>query len=303
MFHILQVRGVCAEVVLKRLLVADVNEYAVENAELRRFAARDKQSALQHILYQAHGFETHRLAAGIGTRDNQYALVTIEGQAEGHHLLALRFMVEIEQRVACLEPSYHRTLVKHRHYSVDRKCKARFGTDKVDACKEPVGIDNLLQLRTYVVGKGRKYFLYLVSLGELQFAQVVVKFHHLRGLEKCRLSCSRLVLDNTFNLTPVGVEHRYHETPVTNGHLGILRRPAFALGTAQRAAYLRVHFIAFARHLPPDVLQRRRCIVEYLSFVVNYFSKPAQYIGIKLDALCKGKKRWILDTAVGQQET
>ena len=142
-----------------------------------------------------------------------------------------------------------------------------------------------------------------MSLGELQFAQVVVKFHHLRGLEECRLSCSRLVLDNTFNLTPVGVEHRYHETPVTNSHLGILRRPTFALGTAQRAAYLRVHFIAFARHLSPDVLQRRRCIVEYLSFVVYYFSKPAQNIGIKLDALCKGKKRWILDTAVGQQET
>ena len=54
LFHILQMRRVGTQVVLYRLLVANVYHHPVEDAELGGLATWRQQSALQHILYQTH---------------------------------------------------------------------------------------------------------------------------------------------------------------------------------------------------------------------------------------------------------
>ena len=52
-FHIDQVRAVCAEVVLDGLFVAYVDQYLFKDAEAACFAYRNGEAALEHILQQA----------------------------------------------------------------------------------------------------------------------------------------------------------------------------------------------------------------------------------------------------------
>lgn len=76
--HIGQVRGVGAEVIFDRLLVADVNEYIAEYAGMATFVHRDEQTALQHILQQPYGFQADRLSAGVGTGDDENTLFFVQ---------------------------------------------------------------------------------------------------------------------------------------------------------------------------------------------------------------------------------
>ena len=76
--HIGQVRGVGAEVIFDRLLVADVNEYIAEYAGMAALVHRDEQAALQHILQQSYGFQADRLAAGIRTGNDEDALLSVQ---------------------------------------------------------------------------------------------------------------------------------------------------------------------------------------------------------------------------------
>ena len=77
-FHVLQVRTVGAQVVLKRLLVADVNKDAAEHAHVRVAIQRGQDAALHHVLHDTHSLEAHTLATSVWTRDEQDALLGIQ---------------------------------------------------------------------------------------------------------------------------------------------------------------------------------------------------------------------------------
>lgn len=57
--HIQEVRRVGTQVVLQALLITDVDHDVLEYARLGTFAYRNAQSALQHILEQAHGLQAY----------------------------------------------------------------------------------------------------------------------------------------------------------------------------------------------------------------------------------------------------
>ena len=87
--HVEQMAGVGAQVILYALLVADVDHDAMENAAMRAFAYRDGKAALEHVLQQPHRLEAYRLPPGVGTGDDEQALLLGEHDVERHHLLAL----------------------------------------------------------------------------------------------------------------------------------------------------------------------------------------------------------------------
>ena len=66
------VRGKRREILLNRLIVADVGEDGVEN---RQFGAvgGDGNAGLRHQSEQANGFQRHRFAAGVGAGDDELA--------------------------------------------------------------------------------------------------------------------------------------------------------------------------------------------------------------------------------------
>lgn len=76
-------RGVGAEVIFDRLLVADVNEYIAEYAGMATFVHRDEQAALQHVLQQPYGFQADRLSAGVGTGDDENTLFSSSSISSG----------------------------------------------------------------------------------------------------------------------------------------------------------------------------------------------------------------------------
>ena len=111
-----------------------------------------------------------------------------------------------------IEPVHHGTVINDRHHPLYIDGKQCLGTQEIDARQEPIGCRELRYLRTQVVAECGENALYFMTLGKLQFTQVVVEFYHLGGFEIGSLACRRLVMDKAFDLAAVGVEHRYNQT-------------------------------------------------------------------------------------------
>ena len=91
-FHVGQMGRIGREVVVDALLVADVNQDVVIDGAGGIVAHGNRQSALEHILHEAEGFETDALAACIGAGDEDDALSGIDGNVEWHHAFAFRLI-------------------------------------------------------------------------------------------------------------------------------------------------------------------------------------------------------------------
>ena len=81
--------GIGAQVILQTLLVADVNEQAVEDAHLGILAYRYGQAALNHVLQQSGCLQANGFSPGVGAGDKQYAFVASYGYVERIHLFAV----------------------------------------------------------------------------------------------------------------------------------------------------------------------------------------------------------------------
>ena len=88
-FHVGQVGRIGTEVVLDALFVTDVDEDTPEDTRMAAFVQRNQHPTLEHVLQEAHGFQTHRLTTGIRTGDYQDALLRIQFNIQGNHLLVV----------------------------------------------------------------------------------------------------------------------------------------------------------------------------------------------------------------------
>ena len=87
--HILQVRTVCTQIVLNRLLVAYVHKHALEHAHMRVFVKRGQHATLHHILHHTHRFQAHRLTASVRSRNDEYAIFFGQLNIQWHHLFSM----------------------------------------------------------------------------------------------------------------------------------------------------------------------------------------------------------------------
>ncbi len=63
--HVAQVRRICREVILYRLVIAYVDENTFENAEVRIGVQRREYAALRHVLDYGYGLERYRFTARV----------------------------------------------------------------------------------------------------------------------------------------------------------------------------------------------------------------------------------------------
>ncbi len=117
--HVAQVRRVGRQVVFDTLVVAYVNHYIFEEAEVRVFIHRWQHAALQHILHHSHCFECHRLAAGIRTRYEQNPFFRRQTDIERYNLLARALQSGLEYRMPGVVPFKLRLGMQLRHCGVD----------------------------------------------------------------------------------------------------------------------------------------------------------------------------------------
>ena len=64
-------RTVGGELVLDALFITDVQEYAIENAQLRVLSQTHGEPTLQHVLQQSNRLKANAFAARIGAGDNK----------------------------------------------------------------------------------------------------------------------------------------------------------------------------------------------------------------------------------------
>ena len=76
--HVLQMAAIGTQVVLYALLVTDIDENVMEQADVGIVTQGGQQTALHHILHNADSLETHRLATGIGAGNHQDALLLVQ---------------------------------------------------------------------------------------------------------------------------------------------------------------------------------------------------------------------------------
>ena len=93
------VRGERAQILLDRLVVADIGEHLFKQRELG-LDGGNGQRRLRHQAEQSDGLQGHRLAAGIGTADQQRAAVLRQFQTDRHGGLVPAAQHVLEQRMA-----------------------------------------------------------------------------------------------------------------------------------------------------------------------------------------------------------
>ena len=81
--------AICAQVVFDALLVADVDEYLLEDACPRTVCRRDRKTTLQHVLQESYRLEADALAARIRATNDEDALPFCQSDGERHNLCAL----------------------------------------------------------------------------------------------------------------------------------------------------------------------------------------------------------------------
>ena len=74
------------------------------------------------------------------------------------------------------------------------------GADEINLCQELIREEDILHMRSYLLGKLREDADNLPSFLTLQLTDSVVRLHHLCGFNEDRLTRSRLVMDDTFDL-------------------------------------------------------------------------------------------------------
>ena len=143
-----------------------------------------------------------------------------------------------------------------------------FRPDKVDKGKEMIGIEDFADVRTHLFGKLSEYADNLFAFLILQFAYLVVGFHHLGRLYEDRLSRCTLVVYNTRNLAFHARSHWNNQASVAHGRCYVAVYHALALcriqNMGQRARYAALHTSQFSA----DLEQVWRCrIAHFAEFI------------------------------------
>ena len=100
--HRSQERAVCTQVIVNGLAVADVCHYPVEDHHFGCLGGRDEHAPLEHVLEQAYGFQTHGLASGVRSGDEQNVLLRGKFHCQRNDFLAVFFQGPFQKRMSCL---------------------------------------------------------------------------------------------------------------------------------------------------------------------------------------------------------
>ena len=197
--HVQQMAAVGAQVVLDALFVADVDEDVAEDAHAARLLHGDEHATLHHVLQQPHRLQTHRLAARIGTGDEQDALPLRQLDGEGYDLLLVPCQRLLEEGMHGIHPVQHGTGVDVGADGLHGDGREPLGADEVDDTQEVHRAEDVGDVGPHLGGELVEDADDFTLLLALQFAHAVVGLHHLGRLYEDRLARCRLVVDDALD--------------------------------------------------------------------------------------------------------
>ena len=228
--EILQVGAVGTEVVLQRLVVADVDEYVVENHEFRHFGGRHQHAPLEHVLQQSDRLEADRLSAGVRAGDDQDAFGAVQMEIQRDDLLAFAGQSLLEDGVAGLAQPELSVLRNDRHSGYHIEGHKGLGADEIYLAEELSGLQQFGQIGAQELCELGEDAGYLGLLVLVKLVETVVHLHNLYRLDEDRLAAGALVVHYAGDAVLVDCRHRDEHLAVPHRHSGIFLHIAVALG-------------------------------------------------------------------------
>ena len=258
-----------------RLAVADVGIEAAEDRETGARPHRRHDAALRQRGGETHRLEEHRLAAGIGTTDEERAFVGAEVEIERYH----RSGTGKEKRVTPAADRQRGNPDLHLgHLTLHDHRVARPGDEIVHRDEHLDQVAERLELRTQDIGELAQHPERLPLLFRFGFPKGVAELDGLGGLDEERARASRLVVDDSGGPRTGVAPHRDDVPPTAHGDAGVVCR-----GVGVEPAQQRLEFsdqpIPGDVHLAPRGGQPGARGVEHIPFRVDRLLEPA------LDAL------------------
>ena len=131
--QIQHVRRKCGKVGGDGLLVADINQHAVEHRHLGALR-RHRNSRLRGKRRESHRFQRNRFAACVRPADNHHRLVAAQREAHGHGLATLWPQRGFEHRIS-------------RRIEPQRIARGEFRDDAIELPREPRTRKNRIEMR------------------------------------------------------------------------------------------------------------------------------------------------------------
>ena len=216
------VRGESRQRLLNTLLVSQIHLNVIVQADAGRLVARDMQPSLRHQGKQPQRLERHRLAAGVGTRDDQRIKILPQRQVNGHNLLL------VNQRMACLHQIHLPPLGQVRRHALHARGQLPAGKRECEIVDVPVVQPDRIRRIADQRRQLGKDALHLALLPRLKQAYLVVGIHHCHRLNKYGRSGGGGVMDQSLDFILALRLDRNDIPPATHGHDVLLQ----VLGTA-----------------------------------------------------------------------
>ena len=211
----LHVAGESGQALSDGLFVANIRQNRVKCGQNATIPGRNMQPALCHQCQQANGFQSNRLAAGIGAGDDHGVKIRAQPHRNRHHFF------RIDQRMPGVS-QFHLTLIVHD----GRPCphpigQLRLGKDHVQLHQHSVIQIDVIPMCRCLSGKLRQNPLDLLFLLQLQFTQRIVGVHSRHGLNKEGRTRSRHIMHQTRHISPALTLNRHHIPSTPDGDDGL----------------------------------------------------------------------------------
>ncbi|MPM35278.1 hypothetical protein SDC9_81868 [bioreactor metagenome] len=232
--------GEGGEVLGDGLFVADVCQHLAEHGEAAVVGRRDVKPALGHQHQQADGFEGDRLAAGVGSGDNQRVEGVSQRQVVCHRSL------RVQQGMAGFSegnapPGELRLGPVHPQGELGPR------ENTVQQNQQVVVEADVLLESGAVGGELGEDALDLLLLPGLELPQLVVGLHNAHGLDKEGAARPGHVVDQAGDLVLAFGLHRHNEAVVALGNNGVLQVPGL------RGGEQLIQYIPYLTRGGPDV--------------------------------------------------
>ncbi len=243
------------EVLLQRLLIADVGQHLATPGQAGRAAAGEKQAGAGHQGRQPQALEGHRFAAGVGAGDRHHPQLRAHPQAHRHHRPAgLASLLPQQQRMAQLPELKGSRRIglqfwAHRPQpgpvAGPRHPRIEPHQHRLQVCQGP-------SLLPHQSAQLREDLLLELSLAALQLPKPVAQGNHRLGLYEHRAARSGAVVNDAGHLGGRTGLHRQHRPAVALRHHRVLQQVAPAADQLLQAlATLGAHPLQLA----PQTLQ------------------------------------------------
>ena len=257
------------EVLLQRLLITDIGQHLGAPGQLRCAAARQEQTGTGHQGRQAHAFQGHGFAAGVGACDRDHPQALMHPHAHRHHRVGTVAALLPEQQ-GVSQPLQPQRCQRIGHQLRPHRPQPGAVAGPGQGCIQLE--QHLLEMlqRRLLVAHQRTELLEHRALGFALFSfelpQPIAQGNHGLGLDKHRAAGGGAVVHKARQLSGQARLHRQHRPAIALGDHVVLQHGRV---TAQQIIQAIAALLASGGDLTAQLGQRRAGSIRHTAAVFD----------------------------------